>query len=169
MSRSLSSLFLAAFLGLCAPAFAEKVEIPTKGKPLVVEVPDSWDNEEVKRGVELSTEDEEVYLWIEAYDQSQFEAVKKEMGEYLDEQGIKVTGEPKMSAHGADKYGVAVLDFPATWKGDPTVLRYLIIEPKDAAKSRLIVSYWATPAGDKKHDAETQKIIDSFAAAIAAD
>jgi hypothetical protein len=166
---SLASLALVFGLAFSAPAFAETIEIPTSGGSLSVEVPDSWDAEDVARGVQLSTEDEEVFLWIEAYAAPDFETVKKELVAYLAEQGIEIKGEPKMSAHDYPKHGVATLDFPATWKGGPTVLRYLIIEPKNPKKSRLIVSYWATPAGDKKHDAETQSIIDSFAAALDAD
>jgi len=166
---SVASLAFAFGLAFAAPAFAEKVEIPTKGKPLVVEASDDWNTEEVKRGVEFSTEDEEVFLWIEAYDASEFEAVKKEMVAYLEEQGIAIKGEPKITGHDFPKYGLATLDFPATWNDKPTILRYLIIEPKNPAKSRLIVSYWATPEGDKKHDPETQKLVDSFGAALDAD
>lgn len=135
----------------------------------MIEVPDSWKIEDVKRGVELATDDEEVFLWIEAYAAADFEKVKKELGEYLVEQGIEIKGEPKIGAVDLGTYGLATLDFPADWKGAPTILRYLILEPKNPAKSRLIVSYWATPAGDKKYDAETQSIIDSFGKALVAD
>jgi hypothetical protein len=170
MFRTLfASIALAMGLVLSAPAFAEKIEVPTAGKPLVIDVPDSWDTEEVARGIQLSTEDEEVFLWIEAYAAPDFEAVKKELVAYLVEQGIEIKGEPTISTHDAPKHGIAALDFPATWNGGPTILRYLIIEPKNPAKSRLIISYWATPEGDKKYDAETQRIIDSFGAALDAD
>lgn len=167
--NTLASLALGLGLALSAPALADTVEVPTNGRPLVVEVPDGWDTDDVPRGVQLNTEDDDVYLWIETYPASEFEAVKKEIGAFVEEQGISITGEPKISAHPFEKYGVAVLDFPATWKGDATVLRYLVVEPKNPAKSRLIVGYWATPEGDKKHDAETQKIIDSLAVALATD
>ena len=163
---TIAGLALAFGLAFALPAFAETVTVPTKGKGLAVEVPAGWDTEEVKRGIEFSTEDEEVFLWIEAYAEPEFEAVKKEVAEYLAEQGIEIKGEPKITPHDFDKYGIATLDFPATWNGETTILRYLLIEPKNPAKSRLILSYWATPDGDKKHDAETQKLVDSFARAL---
>jgi len=58
------------------------------------------------------------------------------------------------------------IDFSATWEGKPTVLRYLLIEPKDATKSRLILSYWASPEADKSSDPQMQALINSLAAAL---
>ncbi|BAU92097.1 hypothetical protein MPPM_3492 [Methylorubrum populi] len=47
------------------------------------------------------------------------------------------------------------------------MLRYLSVVPKTEGDRYLLVSYWASPAGDKAHDGEVQTILNSLAAAYA--
>ena len=45
------------------------------------------------------------------------------------------------------------------------MLRYLSVVPKGDGDRYLLVSYWASPAGDKEYDGEVQTILNNLAAA----
>jgi len=166
LNRTLMAIALGAGLIIAGPALAKNVKVATNGKPIVIEIPDIWKASEIDRGIQIKSSDEEIFFWVEAYDDSELESIKKEHAKYFTEQGISFTGEPKITGHDAGNYGVATIDFSASWEGKPTVVRYLLIEPKDTAKSRLIVSYWASPEGDKTYDPQMQGVVNSLAAAL---
>ena len=54
----------------------------------------------------------------------------------------------------------------ATYKGDPTVIRYIIINPKVDSGKIIIFTYWATQEGDKNYDKEMDGIINSLRASL---
>ena len=57
---------------------------------------------------------------------------------------------------------IRVTDLPATWKDEPTVLRYLAIDLHLPSQTQILLSYWASPDGDREHDDAMDKIIASF-------
>jgi quinol monooxygenase YgiN len=61
---------------------------------------------------------------------------------------------------------LAFMDMPATWNGKPTVLRYILVEPTNAAKRRMMISYWASPEGDKTHGDAMSALIESLSQAV---
>ena len=53
--------------------------------------------------------------------------------------------------------------FPkATWKGGPTVLRYSAIGPFGSQKEMLLVTYWASPSGDREYGDSIQKMVGNI-------
>lgn len=156
---------LAASVG-ATPGWAKTVKIPATTPPMAVEIPGAWTASTVKRGLEIKSDDEGVFLWIETYNEANYETIKAEHGRYFEGQGVTVTGEPKIEPRRYAGYGLAFLDLPAIWKGKPTVLRYILVEPDDKAKRRLMMSYWASPEGDRTHDAAMNKLVESLAAAV---
>lgn len=170
IGKLLAGMAVAVSLVFVAPlaAGAKTAKVPGLDRPVSVEVPDDWTVKTVERGLEVKSHDEEIFLWIESYFERDLEKVKAEHGKYFAEQGIKVTGEAKITSHSMSGYGLAFLDLPATWEDDPTVLRYIMIEPADAARKRIIVSYWASPEADKAYDRAMSTLIESLAKSLAA-
>lgn len=159
---SIVGLVLAATL----PVLAKTALLQSGSTTLAFQVPDSWKVSTVQRGLEIKSPDEEIFMWVEAYRRSDLDKIKAEHGKYFASQGVAMIGEPKIKAEGKAKYGLAFMDIEATWKGKPTVLRYIMVEPTDASKRSLIVSYWASPEGDKEHAAAMSKLIENLGAAV---
>lgn len=165
-----SKLSLAVWLAfstlITAPLAAKTVNMSSGQAKLSFTVPDNWESSAQRRGLEIKSNDGEVMLWVESYPQADLEKIKAEHSKYFKGQGVEVTGEPKITTQAAERYGLAFMDMPATWKGKPTVLRYILIEPADAAKQRMMISYWASPEGDKLHDGAMQQLINSLSQAV---
>ncbi|TDR94852.1 hypothetical protein [Enterovirga rhinocerotis] len=147
---------------LAGPAWARQVNLPS-GNPIAgVDIPGDWKTSATRRGVEVRSPDEEVFFWIEVYLPADQAAVSGEHERYFAKQGVKVTGEPTISRSEEGGVKVQATAFPATWKGDPTVLRYLAINPGLPSGNLVLISYWASPDGDKAHDAAFGKILRSL-------
>jgi hypothetical protein len=164
----LRTALVAGLFGLSAlvPLAAKNVSMSTGQLMLSFTVPDNWKSTQIERGLEIKSNDEEIFLWVEAYREADLEKVKAEHAKYFTKQGVKFTGEPKIHAEATERYGLAFMDMPATWNGNPTVLRYIFIEPADAKKRRLMMSYWASPEGDKKHSEAMGALVKSLGAAV---
>jgi hypothetical protein len=163
---ALRTLVLASALLAGSALCARTVSLPLKNAPLRFEIPDNWESASIKRGLEIKSNDGEVFLWVEAYANADFEKIKAEHSKYFESQGVKVTGEPKIATQSAERYGLAFMDMPATWNGKPTVLRYILVEPTNAAKRRMMISYWASPEGDKAHGDAMSALIESLSQAV---
>ena len=146
-------------------ASSKRVTVVPGDRPIAIDVPDAWKVSEIKRGIQVRTADEEVYLWLENYRPAQFQTLLDEHNAYFKDQGVKVVGAETAKQVEFPTYMLKVTEYPATYEGKPTVLRYISVVPKAEGERYLLVSYWASPAGDKKYDGDTQRILNSLAAA----
>lgn len=163
-TRAAFCLFLLA--SAATPLAAKDVSFSSDSAKLSFSVPDNWSATSMKRGLEIKSNDGEVFLWIESYRSAETEKVKAEHRKYFQAQGVAFTGEPKIKAQSEKGYDIAFMDTPATWNGKPTVLRYIFIEPTNRARNSMIVSYWASPEGDKAHEESMKAMIQSLARAV---
>lgn len=156
----IAALLVAICFGSVASA---KTWFVTPGDPIAtIEFPDNWTVGEIKRGLEIKSNDEEVFLWIEIYRPSAYAAVVREHERYFQSQGVRIIGEPTQQSSREDGVSIKYTDFPATWQGKPTVLRYLAIDLGLPSGKEILMSYWASPEGDKKHSAAMDRVLDSF-------
>lgn len=162
MLRTLFAAVMAAVV-LSSPSQAVEVTLTPKMPVAKVDFPKGWSVTEIDRGVESRSPDEEVFLWFEVYASSEFNKVLKEHDTYFARQGVKVVGEAKTSSNSLAGVTIQATNLPATWKGAPTVLRYLVFD-FGKANRQMMMSVWASPEGDKKHDAAVQGIIESLKA-----
>lgn len=81
---------LIGFSGL--PALAGALQITDDDPIAVVTVPDAWTTAKIKRGVEIKTPDDEIYLWFELVAPDQIETLQKEHNGYFDKEGVTITG-----------------------------------------------------------------------------
>ena len=157
----LSFLVLALF---ATSPFARQVNIPA-GNPVVgIDIPNGWKTSATSRGIEVRSPDEEVFFWVEVYLPAQYDALVKEHETYFKGQGVVITGEANVSSSDEGGVKIQATNLPATWKGKKTILRYLAIDPNLPARNQVLLSYWASPEGDKKHDPAFQKVLESLGA-----
>ena len=143
-------------------ASALTVTLTSNDPIFTVDFPSKWSVGEIKRGVEAKSPDEEIYLWFEVFTPAEYDALVVEHQTYFDGQGVKILGEGKAVSDAVGGMRVKVTDFPARWKGKPTVLRYLAFDFGLPSQQQVLMSYWASPEGDQAHDAAVKAIIDSM-------
>src|SRR5262249_45888136 len=126
---SLARLALVVCLACIAtPGIAKTIKVTAANPVAIVDIPDSWKVVDTKRGFGVKSPDEEVFFWIETFTPDQRASVTAEHERYFARQGVRITGEPKVDTQGDRTVSVRSTSFPATWNGEPTVLRYLAID-----------------------------------------
>jgi len=147
---------------LALPTLAATYKIPADDPIATVVIPDKgWEATEIARGIEVNDDDDEVYLAIEGVDVDNVEAVVKAAVDYLDRQGVTI--DPSTSKESEGKLnGFHVNDLG--WKGkdqDGDVLVHLTIV-SITEKRGVLFTYWASPEGDKKHEATVTAMVKSL-------
>ena len=160
---SLARLALVVCLAFIAtPGMAKTIKVSPENPVAIVDIPDGWKVVDTKRGFGVKSPDEEVFFWIETFTPDQRAGVVAEHESYFTQQGVEITGDPEVSTKDDRTVSMKSTHLPATWKGKPTVLRYLLIDLHLPSQTQILLSYWASPEGDEEHDAAMDKIIASF-------
>lgn len=163
ITRFVSAALVAASLlvGSITAASAETWKVSLGMGEAFMTFPDSWKVTTIKRGIQAVSPDEEVYIWAEAFTPDQWDAISGEHDKYYTKQKVSL-GKPKSSEGTiAGVKGVA-FEFPATYKGEKTVVQYLILDPALKNQAKLMLSTWASVAGDKKHQPATDAMLKSL-------
>src|SRR5690349_13719715 len=146
------SLRLALVLCLAftaAPGLAKTIKVTPAQPVAIVDIPDDWKVVDTKRGFGVKSPDEEVFFWIETFTPDQRASVVAEHERYFTRQGVRITGKAKVDTHGDRSVSIQATSLPATWNGEPTVLRYLAIDLRLPSQMQILLSYWASPEGDR--------------------
>jgi hypothetical protein len=147
---------------LAAPALAATYKIPEDNPIVTVVVPDKgWSADKIARGIEVTDDDDEVYLSIEGVDGNNAGEIVAGAVGYLNRQGVVIDQSTKTEKEG--KLGdFAVYDLG--WKGkdkDGDVLVHLTVINITPQKG-VLFTYWASPKGDKQHDAAIGAMVTSI-------
>jgi hypothetical protein len=147
---------------LAAPALAATYRIPDSNPIVTVVVPDKgWKVTKIARGIEVGDEDDEVYLSIEGIDGNNAAETGAAAVAYLNRQGVTIDQSTKTEKEG--KLG----DFPMNdigWKGkdkDGDVIIHITILTITPQRG-ILFTYWASPKGDKIHDAAFTAMVRSI-------
>jgi hypothetical protein len=134
------------------PAAAKIVTFSGTGAGFPINLPDNWRVKTIERGLEITSPDKEIYLWVEAIDATTVDRVVQSYFDYFKQQGV-ITSQPiakkKDVIGGVD---VILMDIPARSKGANTIVRLLIADPRPNERKGLFIGYWASPKGDKQHE-----------------
>lgn len=166
--RSMRWIIFAAFCLLFAPtlAAARDVNVGIEETIATAAFPNSWKVSGIKRGIQAKSPDGEVYVWIESVPDAEIKTVQKEHNEYFAKQAVAMTDDAPVNGKEVDGRKWAFIEPKATWKGKPTVIRYIVINPGHPSGKTIIVTYWASPEGDKSYDAEMNRMLDSLRASL---
>jgi hypothetical protein len=147
---------------LAAPVMAETHKIPEDNPIVTVVVPDKgWSAEKIATGIEVSDDDDEVYIAIQGVDNTNVAATVAGAITYLERQGVTIDASTKKETEG--KVGEFEA-FSMGWKGkdkDGDVLVNLVIIPVTAQRG-VFFTYWASPKGDAEHTPAIRAMVNSI-------
>jgi len=153
-----------AFAGFSSlPAMAGALQITDADPVVVVTVPDAWTTAKIKRGVEIKTPDEEIYLWFELVAPDQIDTLQKEHNGYFDKEGVTITGASETVKQEVKGKAWSFTELKAKSKDGDSLIRYIAINPNVPSGKIIMMTYWASLEGHKTHDAAMSAIIDSIA------
>ena len=143
---------ITVLLGFSLPAHAKSVTM----NDITIELPDTFEVSDSKRGLKAQSSDKEVDLWIETYKDGEFDTVVDEYTKYFAKNEVVTSDEPVTTqTTGPSQHAVEIMDYKnATWKGKPTVLRYVNVGPLGSENKHVLFTLWASPSGDDAHGKE---------------
>jgi len=159
----MKKLLLAFLFPLClvVSAHAGEFKLP-KAKPLItVTFPDSWKVKYDEGGLDITSADEEIYIYMDAHDNASIDGAIKDTIEYLKKEKVTIDKATEKKSEGKIN-GMDAADF--SWSGKDkdgaTNISLSLIAPN---KEKLILMlYWGTPAGEKKNADALKAIITSI-------
>ena len=149
-----------------SPALPKPMTVTPGNPPVTVDIPGKWQASTIDRGIQAKTADEEVLVWFESYRPAQLQTLVGEHNAYFKKQGVAITGQGEALEKDFPTYLLKTTNYSATYEGKPTILRYVSVVPKDAAKRNLLVSVWASPEGETTYAEDIQAIFNSFRASV---
>ena len=155
-----TSLALLFALALLTPAFGKTFKIPEEKAFASITIPDDWQSKEIDSGVESQSADNEVYFAVEATDAKGMDKAIEDAVKYLQDQGVTVDDKSMKQTEGKVN-GMDGID--VSWKGkdkegDAEISLTILAASKEKI---LLITYWASPEGTKKHDKELGAILHS--------
>lgn len=155
------SLAILLALALLTPSYGKTFKIPDEESFASITIPDDWKSKEIDSGVESQSPDDEVYFYVEATDAKGMDKSIVEAVEYLSEQGVTVDDKTMKQSEGKLN-GMEGID--VTWngkdkEGDAIISLMILAANKDKV---LLVAYWGSPDGTKKHDKVLGEIMKSL-------
>ena len=87
------------------------------------------------------------------------ERVIDEYFKYFKQQGVTTRQPVDQQKHTVGGVDLVQMDIPATYQGADTIVRFVITDARPNEAKGLFIGYWASPKGDKAHDATMSAII----------
>lgn len=140
---------------------AKTIKVPDEDPAVTVNVPESWNPEQIEKGITTESEDKEATIFFEITE-------AKDTSEVLDEnikwlKGEKVTIDPATKTEKDFKAG-SMSWSSISWKGTseewgPATIGFAF---SDVGHGKvLVMTYWITKKGMALHEAELNKIFES--------
>ena len=165
MASPMKLLWSATFVlfCLCSATVAKEFRLPDAKPVATVNIPDSWKPVPIEKGVQGQTADNSVYLSVETTDSAQGMtaiiddtfAVLKEHSVDLDHH-VKKENKFLINGLAADE-----LLYDGKDQDGPTMVSITFV---NVGKTTLVLTYWASTEGTKKHQSEVGKILATIKA-----
>ena len=158
MKKLLLTLLLPAFI---VTAQAGEFKLP-KDKPLItVSFPNDWKVKYDDGGLDVESADEEIYFYLDAHDSKDVDKALKDTIDYLKKEGVTVDkSTQKKKEATVNGMGYGSFSWSGKDKDGDTKVSLMLFEP--TAGKMILVLYWGTPEGEKKHAEELGAIILSI-------
>src|SRR5215211_6326880 len=160
MTKLILSALVAASLGVLS-AHAKTMRIPNEESAIAsIDIPDSWDPEEITNGVAGTSEDEAVYLAVVAVgNEKGMDAQIEDTFEMLQEHDVTLDQASKKE----NKFKINGLDaeemlFQARAADGDAAVTITFVPMKDKV---VVLTYWVAMEDEKKHKDEVGKIVKS--------
>lgn len=156
-------LILAAALALLLPAAAEAKSYQL-GAPVVatVELPDAWSPNITERGVEATTDDDEIYVAVTIASVTNVEDSTKQALAYLVSQGVEIDPatqrQQTMTVNGMPTIFLGFSGKDSDGEQAEISVGILIVNPSTV----LILSYWGSKEGEKTYATQLNAILQSL-------
>lgn len=144
------------------PASAKTIVFKQTGRDMPLTLPDSWTVSPIANGLEIKGDDAEVFIWVQAVKDDAFSRTIDEYFAYFKKQGVTFTAKADQKQDTIGGIAVMLMDLAATYEGKETVVRFIISNAKAGAAKGTVIGYWASPAGDKAHDAAVTTLMSDL-------
>lgn len=134
------------------PASAKTIVFKQTGRDTPIGLPDSWKVSPITNGIEIRSDDGEVFIWVQAVNDATVPKTIDEYFAYFKQQGVTFTGGADQKQDVIAGVPVLMMELPATYERKKTLVRIIISNAKAGASKGLVIGYWASPVGDKAHD-----------------
>jgi len=157
--KSFYALLLSALLAL--PAFAGTHKIPKEEPLATIAFPSGWKVEDSDESIDATSDDGEIYINLELNDGDSIEGAIEETFGYLKKNKVTVDMASKKQSEG-EINGLKGIQFSFDGKDEdgPAKISLMVIQISE--KKGLLLLYWASPEGEKKHQAELDTILGSL-------
>ncbi|GJE59185.1 hypothetical protein [Methylobacterium trifolii] len=163
MRRTLFKAATAAFLLCALPAAvqAKTFELPDETPLVTIDLPNAWSPEEIDKGAQATSPDATIYVAFEISNLKNTEKAVVDAVKFLADSGVKIdpSTQKKLETkiNGLD---VVDINWDAVDKDGPTKvsLSIIILSPTKIG----VLTYWGSPAGEKKYAAQLKGIADSI-------
>jgi predicted Zn-dependent protease len=159
--KTIYALLLSALLA--APAFAGAHKIPKEAPIASITFPSGWKVEDSDESIDATSDDGEIYINVELNDSDSIEGAIEESFGYLKKNKVTVDPDSKKQTEG-EINGLKGIDFSFDGKDADGPCKISLTVLQVSEKKGLLILYWASPEGEKKHDAELGKIMQSLKA-----
>ena len=162
MSSFARVVMTAACLALCPVlAHAKTYSIPDPNPIAVITIPDDWESKEIDKGVDGTSDDESVYVSIEVTELSDAAKAIAEAVVWLKSKDV-VVDQSSMEKKPITINGLEGVQ--VKWDGKdedgPTHVSLTLLQVTDT--KGLVLTYWASPAGEKENLSDIVSIINSL-------
>lgn len=144
-----------------ALALAKSFTIPDPKPIAVVTLPDDWENNEINKGVESTSEDEEIYLAVEVVDLEDVAKAVADTIKWLKSKGVEVNQDTQKKDD-ITINGMSGVQVRWTGKDEDGVAHIGLTVLTVTEKRGLILTYWGSPDGEKANLKELQGIAESL-------
>jgi hypothetical protein len=159
MKRLLLTVLISAALAL--PGLAKVYKIPKEDSVVSVDIPKGWKVEYAEDSLDITSDDEEVYLNLEVNDSESLEGAIEETIGYLKKNKVKVDKSTEKKGEGKfGPFSASSIQWDGTDADGPTHISLTFVEI--SKKKVLTFLYWASPEGGKKHSKDLDAIGDSL-------
>jgi predicted Zn-dependent protease len=148
-------------LALAGSSLATPQKVPEDNPVATINAPAGWKADNYDKGLELTSDDGEVYIAIEATDAKGVETSMGEAMEYLKSKSVTVDPKSVKQSEGkvAGKEAVII-----SWDGEddegPAKIQLMVVSVTN--DKGVLLLYWASPEGEKKHRKEISGIAESL-------
>lgn len=159
--KHLISAAIAAFL-LATPVAAGEMLFPSDDPVASITLPESWIGKETDTGIEVSTEDDAIYFFIDVTDAKGTDAVIDDAIKFLSDNGVTIDAASLKESKDQKLNGmdIAYLDWDGTDKDGPASIGMAIAAVN--AESLLVITYWGTKGEQDKHAEELAAVVQSL-------